>query len=308
MTTPAPTARFFREGDVAKHLSMSATLDAVEASFRRLAAGVVRQQPRTQLHHADGYFAAMCVADGGLGLATVKSYTVVDGVLDGFVVTVNSLRDGRAQAVIEADLLTKLRTGAGSGVAAATLARAGASSLGIIGCGRQAPFQLDAIRCALPGVSSVRAWTRRPDQLADFCARTGASPAASAQEAAGCDIVVAATTSSTPVIRGEWLRPGALVIAIGGDAHGDRELDDAVIERAALITCDSIASSRQEAADLWAPAESGLVAWDDVVELQAVVAGTHPGRTDAEEIILFKSNGMGAWDVAAAAALIAAAA
>ena len=296
---------FISEDDVAAQLSMDTTLGAVRASFHRLARGEIRQEPRTQLLFSAGYFAAVCAADEGLGLASVKSYTVIDGELRGFVITLTSTRDGTVQAVLEADLLTAMRTGAGSGVAAASLAHSSATSVGIIGCGRQAPFQVEAVRSAIPGITSVLAWSRRPEQLRAFCEATGSRPAAGPRDIAECDVIVASTTSPTPVVQGEWLRPGALVIAIGGDHHGDRELDDEVIMRASLITCDSIATSRHEAADLWGPAVGGLIRWGDVVELQDIVAGNHPGRTDDDQIIVFKSNGLGAWDVAAAAALIA---
>jgi alanine dehydrogenase len=293
---------FISEQDVADRLAMPATVAAVRQSFLRLADGLVHQAPRVQLMVSAGYFAAVCGADEGLGLATVKSYMVIDGQLRGFVITVSCLRDGEVKAVIEADLLTKIRTGAASGVAAAALARAGSETVGIIGCGGQAPFQLEAVRHVLPHLSAF-AWCRRADQLASFCERTGAVPAESPREAASCDIVVTATTSPSPVVAGEWLREGALVIAIGGD-YDDRELDDETIRRSALITCDSITTSREEAADIWEPASRKLISWGDVVELQDIVAGRHPGRTSNDDIILFKSNGLGAWDVAAAAVLL----
>lgn len=297
-----PMSLFISEQDVADRLTMPATVAAVKRSFLRLADGLVHQAPRVQLIVPAGYVAAVCGADDGLGLATVKSYTMIDDQLRGFVITISSLRDGEVKAVIEADLLTKMRTGAASGVAAAALARPGSETVGIIGCGRQAPFQLEAIQHVLPHLSAL-AWCRRADQLGSFCERTGAVAAKSAREVASCDIVVTATTSPSPVVAGEWLRDGALVIAIGGD-YDHREVDDETITRSALITCDSIATSREEAADIWAPASRKLISWSDVVELQEIVAGRHPGRASNDDIIFFKSNGLGAWDVAAAAVLL----
>jgi ornithine cyclodeaminase/alanine dehydrogenase-like protein (mu-crystallin family) len=240
-----------------------------------------------------------------LALSAVKSYTVIDGELRGFIITLSSITDGSPQAVIEADLLTKMRTGAASGVAAASLARTGATTVGIIGCGRQAPFQLDAVRRSPPHLTHALAWCRNPQSLEAFCAHTGARPASSAEEVAECDVVLASTTSPNPVINGAWLRPGALVIALGGDGHGDRELDDEAIRRATLVTCDSIDASRTDAADIWAPVESGILSWDAVIELQDVITGRHAGRASDDDIVFFKSNGLAAWDVATAAALIA---
>jgi ornithine cyclodeaminase len=249
----------------------------------------------------------MSAADDVLGLACVKSYAAVDGALEGFSLVVNSTADGGVRGVIEADALTRIRTGAASGVAAGALAAPGARTVGIIGCGRQAPCQLEAVRCALPGVRAL-AWCRRADELRRFCARTGAEPVASAAEVMACDVVIAATTSSTPVIEGRRLRDGALVIAIGGGRHGDRELDDDVLRRADLVTCDALASSRAEAADIWEPVVAGIIGWKDVVELGNVLNGTHPGRRCDADVVVFKSNGLGAWDLALAALLLPASA
>jgi ornithine cyclodeaminase/alanine dehydrogenase-like protein (mu-crystallin family) len=295
---------FMSEEDVGSRLSMDAVLRAVRRSFHRLAEGSVRQEPFVRLQFQGGSFAAVCAADGGLGLASVKSLTEIHGAERGFLLSISSLHDGSVRAVIEAELLTALRTGAASGIAAASLASSSAKSLGIIGCGRQAVFQVDAVRRCMPNLISTVAWCRRREKLMAFCERTGSTPAASAREASSQDIVVTATNSPTPVVSGDWLDDGTLVIAIGGERHGDRELDDAVIERAGLITCDSIASSRAEAADLWLPAETHLLSWDDVVELHDIVAKNHPGRTSDSQIIVFKSNGLAAWDVAAAAELV----
>jgi ornithine cyclodeaminase len=293
----------FTEQDVATRVSMPAALDAVKRSFGRLANGRVHHGPRVQIPSPTGYFATMSASDEILGIAGVKSYTVVGGALEGFSLVVNSTDDGSVRAIIEADTLTKIRTGAASGVAAGCLAAPQARTVGIIGCGSQAPFQLQAVGCAIPGLRA-HAWCRRADELRRFCARTGAVPAESAAEVAACDIVIASTTSRTPVIEGRWLRVGAVVIAIGGGRHGDRELDDEVIARASLITCDSLAPSRAEAADLWEPVCTKLISWEAVVELGDVITGAHRGREQDQDIIVFKSNGLGAWDLAVASLLL----
>jgi alanine dehydrogenase len=245
----------------------------------------------------------MSASDEVLELAGVKSYAAAGGALGGFCLVVNSTADGSVRAIIEADLLTRIRTGAASGVAARCLAKPDARTAGIIGCGRQASLQLDAVRCAVPGLA-VFAWCRKEDELRRFCAQTGAIPAVSAAELSACDIVIASTTSSTPVVEGRWLRDGALVIAIGGGGHGDRELDDEVMSRAGLITCDSLSSSRAEAADIWQPGNAGTICWGAVVELGDVLTGAHRGRQRDDEIIVFKSNGLGAWDLAIASLLL----
>lgn len=295
--------RIFTEQEVAARVSMPAALDAVKRSFERLENGRVHHGPRVQVASPTGYFATMSASDEVLRIAGAKSYTAVDGALEGFSLVINSTEDGSVRAIIEADTLTKLRTGAASGVAAGCLAAPHARTVGIIGCGRQASFQLQAVRCAVPGLRAV-AWCRRADELRRFCVQTGAAQAASAADSAACDIVIASTTAQTPVIEGRWLRAGALVIAIGGGRHGARELDDEVIARAGLITCDSLASSRTEAADISEPVRAQLLSWNAVIELGRIVTGAHPGRAHADDVVVFKSNGLGAWDLAVAATLL----
>ena len=112
------------------------------------------------------------------------------------------------------------------------------------------------------------------------------------------------TNSPEPVLQGEWLRDGALVCAVGANRPGARELDDAVLERAAFICCDSREQARLESADLIGPVDGGLLDWPDVHELQEVVAGEVEGRRTDADVVVFKSNGLAAWDVAVAVAAL----
>ena len=129
----------------------------------------------------------------------------------------------------------------------------------------------------------------------------GAEPGESHRDPAECDIVVTVTGSPDPVLRGEWLRPGALVCAVGANDGRRRELDNVVLERATFVCCDSIEDARLESADLIEPIEAGVLDWLEVHELQEVVAGETAGRQVDDDIVVFKSNGLAAWDVAAAA-------
>jgi len=117
-------------------------------------------------------------------------------------------------------------------------------------------------------------------------------------------VVVTITTSRDPVLRGDWLRPGALVCAAGANRRQARELDNAVVERAAFVCCDLLAQARLESGDLRDPVEQGILDWLEVHELQAVVAGELRGRQSDDDIVLFKSNGIAAWDIAIAAKAI----
>jgi alanine dehydrogenase len=276
----------------------------LEACFRRMAAGSVENVPRRRLAVPGGFLAVMSAADTELGFAGLKSYAVAKGRAT-FVVCLFSLADGSLDAVLEADRLGQARTGAASGVAASHLGRRGAETLGVIGCGAQAESQLEAILAGAPSIARVLAWCRTPERLAEFCARTGAVAAESGQEAAGCDVVVTITSSKDPVVRGEWLQPGALVCAAGANRPDARELDDVVLQRAAFVCCDSKEDARIESGDLIDPIENGVLDWLEVHELQEVVAGEVAGRQSDADIVVFKSNGLAAWDIAIAAEVVA---
>jgi ornithine cyclodeaminase/alanine dehydrogenase-like protein (mu-crystallin family) len=294
---------YLREADVAELLTTADALAAVEESFRRLARDVVDNRPRERLRLEDGVFAVMACVDHELGYAGLKSYAWLPGGTP-FVVLLFSVPEARLEAVIEADKLGQLRTGAASGVAAKYLARADAGSLGVIGCGWQAASQIASIREAVPSVERVVVYCRSEERLAAFCREHGCEPAESHREAADHDIVVTVTTSKDPVLRGEWLRPGALVCAVGANDPRRRELDNAVLERAAFVCCDSRDDSRQESGDLIEPVEQGILDWLEVHELQEVVAGEVQGRSSDDDVIVFKSNGIAAWDLAAGARVV----
>jgi ornithine cyclodeaminase/alanine dehydrogenase-like protein (mu-crystallin family) len=284
---------YLTEAEVAELLTPADALEAVEACFRRLAAGEIENVPRQRTRWEGGFLAVMWAVDRELGLAGLKTYAA--GHEDAnFVV----LLFETATQVIEADKLGQLRTGAASGVAAKHLAREGASTLGVIGCGWQARSQVAAIREAVPTIETVVAYCRSEERLAEFCQEVGAEPGETHRDPASQDVVVTVTTSRDPVLRGEWLRPGALVCAVGANDPRRRELDNVVLERAAFVCCDSIEDAKRESGDLIEPVGAGLLDWLEVHELQEVVAGELSGRQADDDIVVFKSNGIAAWDVA----------
>jgi len=294
---------YLTEQDVAELVTPADAVEAIEACFRRLAAGSVENRPRYRLGLEGGALAVMAAADLELGYAGAKVYA---GFGDGarFVVLLFRADAPELVAVIDADKLGQLRTGAASGVAARHLAASGARSLGLIGCGWQAQSQLACIRAALPQLERVVVYCRTEARLRAFCEEHGAEPGEGHQDPAGCDVVVTATTSRDPVLRGEWLQPGALVCAVGANDGRRRELDNVVLERAAFVCCDSVEDAKLESADLIEPVESGVLDWLEVHELQEVVAGEVSGRQSDGDVVVFKSNGLAAWDVAVAAAVV----
>jgi alanine dehydrogenase len=294
---------YLTEADVAGLITPGEAVPVLEACFLRMAGGAVENVPRRRLALDDGSFAVMYAVDRELGYAGVKAYTVTAGRAV-FVVSLFDLGTGELAVVLEADTAGQRRTGAASGVAAKHLARRGASTLGVIGCGWQAESQVDAVRAALPSVESVVAYCRTPERLEAFCAEVGAEPAESPADAAAQDVVITITTSRDPVLRGDWLREGALVCAVGANDPRKRELDNVVLERASFVCCDSKENARLESGDLIEPVQSGLLDWLEVHELQEVVAGDLPGRQTDADVVVFKSNGLAAWDVAIAAELL----
>jgi alanine dehydrogenase len=294
---PEAVTLWLSEDDVRAVVTPADAVAAIEGCFERMARGEVEIAPRRRLPLDDGRLADMAATDLGLGYAGAKVYA---GFAEGaaFLVGLFSASRPELVAVIEADQLGRLRTGAASGVAVKYLAREGARSLGVIGCGSQAETQVQCIRAAFPSIETVVAYCRTDKSLRSFCKRVGAEPGESPRDAAAQDVVVTITTSRDPVLRGEWLRPGALVCACGANVLGARELDNVALERASFVCCDSKQQAAVESSDLVEPIESGALDWLEVHELHEVVGGELPGRQSDDDVVVFKSNGIAAWDVA----------
>ena len=291
---------YLTEADVERLLAPADAIAAVEGCFDRLARGEIENRPRVRQKADGGAFAVMSAVDHELRLAGVKSYAWVPGGTP-FVVCLFDLDRGELAAVIEADKLGQLRTGAASAVAAKKLARGDARTLGVLGCGWQAESQVLCIREAIPTIERVVAYCRTERNLEKFCRKFKAEPGETHRDAGEQDVVVTVTTSRDPVLRGEWLQPGALVCAVGANDRRARELDNAVLERASFVCCDSIEQAKLESGDLIEPVEQGILDWLEVHELQEVVAGEVHGRQSDDDVVVFKSNGIAAWDVAAGA-------
>jgi alanine dehydrogenase len=294
------------EAEVRAVLTMSLAVDAVEQISRKQATGEVVVHPRRRFElPGGGFFHYMAAADFSLGFVAMKQYTYVRGKLR-FLVPLYEMATGDLLALIEADYMGQLRTGAASGVATKFLARADAHVAAIIGTGGQARTQLEAV-AAVRKLESARAYGRDPAKREKFCAemseRLGIPvlPCASAAEAVrGAGIVSTATTASQPVVSGADLSPGAHINAIGANHAHKRELDDEAVASADVIVVDSVEQSRQEAGDLIIAFHGDEICWTGVKKLSEIVAGKTSGRTSDTEVTLFKSNGIASWDLAAA--------
>jgi alanine dehydrogenase len=241
-----------------------------------------------------------------LGYAGLKTYTSVEGRVRFLVLLYGG--DGQLLAMIEADRLGQLRTGAASAVATKHMARHESSKLGIFGTGFQARSQLLAI-CAVRPIKTVLAYSRDPERREKFCQEmmaeltgTSVQPAATPEGAAReMDIVVTATNSKEPVLKSEWISKGTHINAIGGNFLSKQELDVATVGKSACVVVDSLEQARLESGDLARAAEAESFYWEDARELGLVVIGEFPGREDDQEITLFESQGIALEDVALAA-------
>jgi alanine dehydrogenase len=215
-------------------------------------------------------------------------------------------RRGQLLAIVDATAITAIRTAAVSGVATTRLARPDAGDLAILGSGTQARTHLEAMGLARP-LRRVRVWSRTPAHAARFAEAEGArsglmiEPVPSAREAvAGADLICTTTSSSDPVLLGEWLAPGAHINAVGSSVPFARELDTAAVVRSRVFV-DRRESALNEAGDFLFPKREGAVADEHIRgELGDVLLGRVAGRTSPEEITLFKSLGLAIEDVASA--------
>jgi len=293
------------ETDVQQLLPMEKAIERVEASFLAQHQGeaINRSRERIILPHSSLHY--MAAALPGEKLVGIKAYMVSRSAWR-FVVLLFDSESSDLLAMIEADHLGRIRTGAASGVATRYMARADASQVGLIGAGRQARTQLEAV-ARVRRVTDVRVFSRDPERRLAFSREMGerlgvnVTPAETAEDATRpADIVITATTSAQPLLFGDWLRPGTHINAIGANMANRREVDQRTLGRAALVAVDSLAQSKEEAGDLIQGFAQLARGWERVVELHEIVAGLRPGRSSHEEISLFKSNGIALWDVAVA--------
>jgi ornithine cyclodeaminase/alanine dehydrogenase-like protein (mu-crystallin family) len=303
-------ALLLKEKDVRELLTMSDAIAAVEEVMRRQANGQAIVHPRHRLELPDkGFLHYMAGADVAAGLVGMKLYTSVRGALR-FLVPLYRSATGELIALVEADYLGLMRTGAASGVATRYMARQDAKTLGVIGTGYQAGSQIEAV-AAVRKLNRVRVFGRDAERRAKFAAEMSArlyinvELATSAEDAVrGADIIVTATTALKSVVDGAWIAPGTHINAIGANFPQKRELDDAAVARASRIVVDFIEQAKMEAGDLIQAFAQNPARWNSVHELSEVITGKFPGRANAEEVTLFKSSGIAIWDVAVAAKVV----
>jgi ornithine cyclodeaminase len=302
--------RHVTETEVRERLPISLALDAVERGLRARAEGRAHDVPRHAMRLPEGSLRVLAASGRDLGVAAYKA-TYSTGAASGRgYLHIVDLHTGELRAIVESVHLSRVRTGAASGIATRLLARQDAATLGVIGAGSQALAQVEAV-CAVRAIRAIRVWSRDAARLRDFCARAAAAvgidaiPAAGARAAIeGADVVVLITSAREPVIDGAWLEPGTHVNAAGSNALDRRELGEDAIERFDRIVVDARDVARHECGDLWPLVQRGTLSWDALPVLCEVLLGRAPGRRSVHEITLYESHGMGVQDLYAAHAVL----
>ena len=305
-------ALFLTENDVKTVLTVEMAMAGVESAHRDLALGQAIDTPRARSRLPQ---TVLHILQGALPTQGVIGYKAYTSNRSGnrFLVHLFDAASGSLLAVIEADYLGMMRTGAASGVAAKWLARPDSTVAGVFGAGWQAEGHVRAICAALP-LERVKVFSRRSERLAAFCTRLAAEtgveivPATSAEETVrGSDLIGTVTTAAQPLFDAEWLEEGAHINAAGSNALIRQELSEAAVRRCSLVTVDAVPTALAEAGDLLPLLEKGRLQARQLVELGEVIVGRHGGRQNASEITLFESQGMAIQDLAVALRVLEAA-
>jgi alanine dehydrogenase len=296
------TAIYLTEADVERLLNIEIAIEVCEEAFRRLASGEADNIPRNRVQAPGIILHSMSASAAYLGLVGWKCYTTTRAKALFHVGLYDT--SGALVAMIEADKLGQLRTGATTGVAVEAMADPQATEMGLFGAGWQAQSQLAAV-ARVRSINVAYVYSRNEKKRNDFAERMSAQlgidvrPVDRPQEATqDLPIVVTATSSREPVFDGNWLSEGTLVCAVGSNWLTKAEIDSTVIRRADNIVCDSAKACQAEAGDFGDALEKGVFDWSRAVDLADVVAGRATGRNTRESIALFKSVGLAIEDVA----------
>ncbi len=315
MFQPRIKIRLLGAADIRRAVPMRKAIEATRQAFAALSAGQAHVPPRTPLEVPPDAVALFMPAylaghPAGLGVKMVSVFPANRARGLPLIHALAVLADGasgRPRGLLEGTFLTAWRTGAATGLATDLLARRDARVLALVGAGAQAEAQVLAV-CEVRPIEEVRIFSRtreRAEALAGHLRTIGVPvpPAIKVVESAaeavrGADVVVTATTSPVPVFADEDLSPGAHVNAIGAFTPETRELETATVRRAKVVV-DSRAAALAEAGDILIPIREGAIDPGHIyAEIGEVILGQKPGRTDPQEVTVFKSVGNAVQDVA----------
>ncbi|MYB34096.1 MAG: ornithine cyclodeaminase family protein [Gammaproteobacteria bacterium] len=298
------------EDDCKQLMDSGAAFDAVRDIFGRMASGEARNFPvvREAIGHADALYGFKSGFDRSSMTLGVKGGGYWPGNMAQGLTNHQStvcLFDpdtGRLSALVGGNYLTAIRTAAASAVSIATLSRENSTVLGMIGAGHQAGFQLRAA-AEQRDFEKVIAWNYHPEYLPNLgkVAEEVGLPFEAAtieQVCVQADVIITITSSFAPLLMNDWIRPGTHIACMGTDTRGKQEVESKLVASAKVFT-DEIDQSTSIGEAQHAFAE-GLITKDRITPLGDVINGTHPGRSDDDDITLFDSTGVGLQDLAVA--------
>jgi ornithine cyclodeaminase/alanine dehydrogenase-like protein (mu-crystallin family) len=289
---------------------MEMALEAVEDGLRKMALEEAGNIPRARCQTDHAMLHVMSAAVKTLGIMGYKAYTTSKKGTH-FHVALYDGKTGSQTALIQADYLGQVRTGAASGVATQYMARPDAQEVGLFGSGKQARTQLQAI-CTVRKVRRVQVYSLNEErrrqfarEMTDLC-QCDVEPVPRPEMAAeDKDIVITATTSREPVLNGHWIAEGTHLNVVGSNFLGKAEVDAVTVRRCESIVVDSKDQARLEAGDFVAALEEGSIHWADIHELGQVIVGRYTGRAHSQDVTLFKSLGLALEDIVVAARVVA---
>lgn len=287
------------EKETRELIDMKQALRVVEQMFHDRAGGKVRSLPRRRLRSSTKQLNVMAAWQADWDLIGLRAY--IGGAN---TITLYNGQSGELSLVLNARYLSSLRTGATSGVAAKYLAPKNINVLGLIGTGKQATYQLEAIVNACK-VRQVLVFGRNPERRTEFIRQMSKVVPVELKESASIeavelesDIFVLATDSTTSITDGSHLKDEVLVMTMGANATAKHEVSTDLIRRMDLLVTDDIPTAQYCSGDLVDACQSGLTRWDDVIPLERIVSGKGPSYQANK--ILFQSNGIADEDLAVA--------
>lgn len=297
------------EDEVRRLLTMELALEAVEQGLRKMALDEAHLIPRQRVVTDHSMLHVMGSAAKSLGVMGAKVYATSRKGPAQFVVNLFDGKTGALLAILQADYLGQVRTGAASGIATKYMARADAAEVGIFGSGLQARTQIEAI-CKVRKIRRVSVYSpneqRRnafADEMSRRCEVEVVAVSRPEQAAEDKDIIITATTAREPVLLGHWISAGCHINAIGSNFLGKAELEVSVLRKCSDVVVDSKDQCRLEAGDFTQAIEDGALHWSDIRELGQIIVGRYAVRKHAQDITLFKSVGIAIEDIVVASKL-----
>jgi ornithine cyclodeaminase/alanine dehydrogenase-like protein (mu-crystallin family) len=299
----ADGALYLTEEDVQRLVTVKDAMAVLENLFATWPDPGTVNLPRQRAPIGGGALNLMGAAWGAQQLYGLKAYYAAGGS-SRFHVLLYSSAGPRLLAMIEADHLGRMRTGAASGIATKLLANPEARTLGVIGGGRQALTQVAAV-CAARPIDNVLVFSRTATRREDFAReierklKVAAKPVTTGEAAvAEADVIITITTSSEPVLRANWLKSGVHLNVAGANAATRREVDAETVLRATVRATDQVAQAQVEAGEYRELVAAGRLKWQDIVELGDIASGKAVGRRGPADITVFKSLGIALEDIA----------